>query len=141
MLCECQSNKFASVGSVSKLCAGRGAGGGPRRHVVTRGALGSGFVSSRGSSCQALGSEGSMSIDAAVRTVGSFQSAEPERPPWPLWRAGLDVCVEALKKLITAHVLDFVARAQPADRTKRSKNKYLTLYLRYLITAGKRRTS
>ena len=23
-------------------------------------------------------------VDAAVRTVGSFQSAEPERPPWPL---------------------------------------------------------
>ena len=140
MLCECQSSKFVSVGSFIRLCAGRGASGGPRRHV-RGGSLRSGFVSSRGSSCQALGSEGSMSIDAAVRTVGSFQSAEPERPPWPLWRAGLDVCVEALKKWITTHVLGYVARAQLADRTKRSKNKYLTLYLRYLITAGKRRTS
>ena len=130
MLCECQSSKFVSVGSFMRLRAGRGAGGGPRRQV-RGGSLGSGFVSSRGSSCQALGSEGSMSIDADLRTVGSFQSAEPERPPWQLWTSGLQRRVEGLSEFIGEHLLFKVARVQPADRTqKRSQSKvpYLILY-------------
>ena len=131
MLCECQSNRFVSVGSFIRLCAGRGASGGPRRHV-RGGSLCSG-CGSRGSSCQALGSEGSMSTRFSHEAVtGAIRSCASTRPSFSsstrCFQRSLAGCVgnDCLSQTL-AHELVGCAVA----RTARSR-RYAALWIKYL---------
>ena len=130
MLCECQSSRFVRVGSFIRLRAGRGVSGGPRRHV--RGGSLCAGCGSHGWSCQALGSEGSMSTRFSHEAVtGAIRSCASTRPSFSsstrCFQRSLAGCVgnDCLSQTL-AHELVGCAVA----RTARSR-RYAALWIKY----------